>query len=63
MDKGEAVKLLKGGIEMSDRVVTVAPSYCQVGYMFVGYMFVGYMFVGYMFVGFMVTISSFLLRV
>ena len=29
LDKGEAVKLLKGGIEMSDRVVTVAPSYCQ----------------------------------
>jgi len=29
LDKGEAIKLLKGGIEMSDRVVTVAPSYCQ----------------------------------
>lgn len=29
LDKGEAVKLLKGGIEMSDRVCTVAPSYCQ----------------------------------
>ena len=27
LDKGEAIKLLKGGIEMSDRVVTVAPSY------------------------------------
>mmetsp|Transcript_43661 Transcript_43661/g.102666 ORF Transcript_43661/g.102666 Transcript_43661/m.102666 type:complete len:670 (-) Transcript_43661:214-2223(-) len=27
LDKGESVKLLKGGIEMSDRVVTVAPSY------------------------------------
>ena len=29
LDKGEAIKLLKGGIEMSDRVITVAPSYCQ----------------------------------
>lgn len=27
LDKGEAIKLLKGGIEMADRVVTVAPSY------------------------------------
>jgi len=27
LDKGESVKLLKGGIEMADRVVTVAPSY------------------------------------
>lgn len=27
LDKGEAVKMLKGGIEMADRVVTVAPSY------------------------------------
>lgn len=29
LDKGEAVKLLKGAIEMSDRVVTVAPSYAE----------------------------------
>ena len=28
LDKGEAIKLLKGGILMSDRVVTVSPSYC-----------------------------------
>jgi len=25
LDKGEAIKLLKGGIELSDRVCTVAP--------------------------------------
>ena len=30
LDKGEAIKMLKGGIEMSDRVLTVSPSYCQV---------------------------------
>ena len=29
LDKGEAVKLLKGAIEMCDRVVTVAPSYAE----------------------------------
>jgi len=29
LDKGEAIKLLKGGIELCDRVCTVAPSYCQ----------------------------------
>lgn len=29
LDKGEAIKMLKGGIEMSDRVITVSPSYCQ----------------------------------
>ena len=29
-NQGEAIKMLKGGIEMSDRVVTVSPSYAQV---------------------------------
>mmetsp|Transcript_28839 Transcript_28839/g.65344 ORF Transcript_28839/g.65344 Transcript_28839/m.65344 type:complete len:655 (-) Transcript_28839:258-2222(-) len=29
LDKGESIKLLKGGIEMSDKVCTVAPSYCD----------------------------------